>query len=555
MAMTIRCPACRQIFQIRDDLAGKRVRCRCGQALAVPAAARLDDLIDEFASAPAPARLGPSPHRMGQAATLRSRYPKRKRSAKSASVGALIGAGTIGVVSVIAIVALAIRSLAPVGVVMAPSPSDANAPPKSGIVAPSSAFHLGAELERIRASGEPVSLDDLEGFYQTPRVAEDTTQRWLTGLAPLGTPQFKSSANGLPFVGGGPESIPWPSEAWPQLAAAERFLSSYRGSLDHIHEAAARDGRARFPVRFAAGANMPLPHLEQLRTAVRVLALESAVAAHRGQLDSAAESVVAMFAAARSIEQEPVLVSQLVRMALGGMARGRVEWLLSAAALSDAQLARLDAELSASDYREPVRRALLGERVIGILGFTNPALALTGVDARQASRLPKSPDDEPMYLQLMCEMVAAVNNTGSARKRAADAAEARLKELARTRNANRRYPLTLLIVPAVGACADAAGYNEGARDAARVAVAIERFRHSEGRLPSKLDELVPSHLRALPIDPGDGAQLRYRIDSTEYLVYSVGADAVDDGGRPAPPGQRGDIVVRVRRKDAGGAHR
>jgi hypothetical protein len=64
MAMTIRCPACRQTSQVRDELAGKRVRCRCGQVLGLPAATKITrtstdtDLLDLLGDA---ASVGPVP--------------------------------------------------------------------------------------------------------------------------------------------------------------------------------------------------------------------------------------------------------------------------------------------------------------------------------------------------------------------------------------------------------------------------------------------------------------------------------------------------------------
>ncbi len=56
------------------------------------------------------------------------------------------------------------------------------------------------------------------------------------------------------------------------------------------------------------------------------------------------------------------------------------------------------------------------------------------------------------------------------------------------------------------------------------------------------------YVKALPIDPFDGASLRYRADAGEYLVYSVGSNGVDDGSADTATGQPSDIVVRVRLK-------
>jgi hypothetical protein len=49
-----------------------------------------------------------------------------------------------------------------------------------------------------------------------------------------------------------------------------------------------------------------------------------------------------------------------------------------------------------------------------------------------------------------------------------------------------------------------------------------------GRLPDSLAELVPDYLDEVPRDPFDGAPLRYLPE--QRLLYSVGADLLDEGG-------------------------
>ena len=71
---------------------------------------------------------------------------------------------------------------------------------------------------------------------------------------------------------------------------------------------------------------------------------------------------------------------------------------------------------------------------------------------------------------------------------------------------------------------------------ARAALAVERFRLARGRLPEHLAELAPQFLFATPVDPFDGAPLRYRRLAKGYLIYSVDRDGHDDGGREKPPG-------------------
>jgi hypothetical protein len=62
------------------------------------------------------------------------------------------------------------------------------------------------------------------------------------------------------------------------------------------------------------------------------------------------------------------------------------------------------------------------------------------------------------------------------------------------------------------------------------AVAAERFRLKQGRWPQGLAELCPGFLKDVPVDPFDGKPLRFRPLDDGVLIYSVGADGIDNGG-------------------------
>lgn len=66
---------------------------------------------------------------------------------------------------------------------------------------------------------------------------------------------------------------------------------------------------------------------------------------------------------------------------------------------------------------------------------------------------------------------------------------------------------------------------------AGLACALERYRIANSRYPERLEELVPQFIRKLPHDPCDGQAFRYRIVPGGYLLYSIGMDRKDDGGK------------------------
>jgi hypothetical protein len=64
-------------------------------------------------------------------------------------------------------------------------------------------------------------------------------------------------------------------------------------------------------------------------------------------------------------------------------------------------------------------------------------------------------------------------------------------------------------------------------------LAIRFYKQHSGRLPAKLDELVPAYLPALPLDPYSGQPLVYRTSGDDFTLYSVGHDRTDNGGKCA----------------------
>lgn len=68
-------------------------------------------------------------------------------------------------------------------------------------------------------------------------------------------------------------------------------------------------------------------------------------------------------------------------------------------------------------------------------------------------------------------------------------------------------------------------------DAALAIFAIRQFHRQIGRFPERLTDLVPDYLPRLPIDGADMQPLRYRREGDSYVLYSIGSDGVDHGGK------------------------
>lgn len=83
-----------------------------------------------------------------------------------------------------------------------------------------------------------------------------------------------------------------------------------------------------------------------------------------------------------------------------------------------------------------------------------------------------------------------------------------------------------------------------------VSLALAAYRADHGSFPETLAELCPKYLADLPRDVFGDAPFRYRRSAGEALLYSVGPNGCDDGGRSRPSrfslaaDDADDLVVR-----------
>jgi hypothetical protein len=389
------------------------------------------------------------------------------------------------------------------------------------------------ELAKICEAGEPVTAKDMDAFYQTPEKSKDCTDLWLNATAVFDGDEYGTACGELPIVGKGEAEIPPLGDPWPDQAAVGALLDKYAESMKLMHEAARRGGAARYPIDFDAGLVADWSHCMRLRPGARMLALEAHVRVRQGDAHAAAESIRTMLRLAESLEREPNMVSQLVRMVCHGIASSLVVELLTDAGFSEEDLARLQEDFAAVSYDDGVQAAMIGERALGIQVFQDPAKAFEALgDERLRDQLPCN-DDFLLYIDLMSEIVAAAKLDDPERLRAAEQWEDRYEAIfddvgAVTKN---RYLFTSLLTPAMSVMFQATSRHGAVNRSTVTWIALERYRRKHGALPEKLEQLVPEFLDEVPADPFDGRPLRYLIRDGKPVIYSVGKNRVDDGGQ------------------------
>jgi hypothetical protein len=128
-----------------------------------------------------------------------------------------------------------------------------------------------------------------------------------------------------------------------------------------------------------------------------------------------------------------------------------------------------------------------------------------------------------------------VKDLGQLTNRARDPKSIALSLLGNPRKANSErigQMLVALLLPGVQASVEAEDRQTMQFNVTCLAFALAAYRADRGDYPPKLADLVPQYVKNLPKDIfNDEADLKYKLQDGGYLLYSVGRNGKDDGGR------------------------
>ena len=328
------------------------------------------------------------------------------------------------------------------------------------------------------------------------------------------------------------------------------LLARHAATLDLIRRAADRD-TCRYQRDWTRPSyEMLLPELQSLRNVARLLVLEARREAADGNAADALHDVARIQRIGRHAASEPILISNLVGIAIDTMALETLAQVLPTLRKSD--LAALDS----SDIRDLVTTPpamashYYGEEAFGLSVFADVSdnqlsvptltdLLINGQPQPSTLRmLPLSllyrvfflPADLAGYRSIMAQYQAAASRTEpypDLTKRI-DTIETQTRD---------RSPgiLTSMVVPALGAVFKAQTRSVAHHRAATALVAATKERLETGAVPETFDELAAQLVPPASRDPftADQPLVMTRTDDA-MLVYSIGPDGEDDGGPVAP---------------------
>jgi hypothetical protein len=87
----------------------------------------------------------------------------------------------------------------------------------------------------------------------------------------------------------------------------------------------------------------------------------------------------------------------------------------------------------------------------------------------------------------------------------------------------------------------------------RLAFALAAYRADHGSYPEKLADLVPKYTATVPLDAyrANKTSLQYRREADGYLLYSVGPNGKDDGGKTRDDASKAEEAALEAGNDVG----
>jgi hypothetical protein len=313
-------------------------------------------------------------------------------------------------------------------------------------------------------------------------------------------------------------------------------------------EVATQFYRFRFPADFSYGPDTQLPHLGQIRTLAHAIALKAALSIENNQASDWPEQVLLLLKLSSTLDDEPDLQSHLLRNSVIRTAVAVTELGFSQTNPDDNSCRHLEAAFAQAAATNSLPGALIGERAIMIpvfrLSWSEIQNASQNEDTTGQPRKPQRYSGKPTFFLWLSGMFERDLNfyLQVMDKGITTASLPAPTNLSLTNDLNeemhvaqkRAYFLTEMYLPSLSSVIRREASTRASIELAQLAAAAAQYHNVHGTWPDDLKQLIPQFLHAVPIDPIDGQPLRYRLTTNGYVVYSVGLDGHDDGGKERP---------------------
>ena len=393
-----------------------------------------------------------------------------------------------------------------------------------------------------RREGYTLTEAEVEALYPQVPDAENAALDYLRAANRVthfadGETAFQEN---LPVAGGA--ELPEPNAPIPpQMARSIReYAKRNERALDWACRGAAKT-RVRFPVDVVNAPMDVTEHLSQVRELARLLYVDALRYALNNQPSHAADALMAMCALSDALSREPLLISQLVRVALAGITADAIEQTVNRVALPPEALRKLEQRLDAPDFQtfDPMHAAVRNEFRWGVAWAEGQFADEQGNAGSHwlAFRLLHLSGWTVFNETLKDRGMKVVLAAGEMPPHQAIGA---MQELDYNDIRATVAGLLLNALPRL---------YEGQVRCIAIASLARCLNRAHGGFPESLDPITPAFIEAVPADPYTGEPLRYKRTDKGCVVFSAGPNGQYEGGQARPDGSRyrqeGDMVFRL----------
>jgi hypothetical protein len=307
-----------------------------------------------------------------------------------------------------------------------------------------------------------------------------------------------------------------------------------------------------------------LPHIQQFRRAGRLLRIDTRYAMEQGDHDRAVANVESIFGLGSQAGKNPIVVCQLVGLAVRGIGFNLIEELITEHldSLTDSELQRLQ-ELAANvDFTKSVdvsfeRRFVMDfiQRIYSDDGNGDGRMTAIGMEVqyvytKMLQGFVPGVDESKWHENSTIRSIAGPVSlfTAPSRKQMESLVEETFDELeSRINHAmwedrefeydmedklNERDGAELLstMITGLTRLKLSREIKIARRDAVVLALACHRYMRANENWPTALNQLNGKWLESLPVDRLNGKPLSFSIKEDSPVVYSLGHDGDDDDG-------------------------
>ena len=306
-----------------------------------------------------------------------------------------------------------------------------------------------------------------------------------------------------------------------------------------------------------------LTYIQPFKSWARVLKLRAAAYLETMETDQAFEDIRTMLRLGDLLKDEPIVINQLVQIALRAIAIKSIWYGLVDHRWSPEQLERFQDYLATHETRQVVPIMFVGERAYSGMVIRKFVSDEHGKTLNIASRIIHTRNQiagARLFNLLIDEAKASLETgaplfqlgkdyaklAGIPREHPNAALHERFPESKPDNGlfSNFSHPYTAMVVGLVPTYTRVLAKFDRLQvleDLTKTACSLERYWLEHGEYPGDLASLVPTYLSEIPKDLMNGQPLRYRKrDDGWFDLYSVGEDQEDDRGVyvPAAIGER-----------------